>query len=421
MENRFAIEEVFRPKSMPDFTYVERKSRKSGTTYERSLKRALQAEGTLISITGASKSGKTVLCHKVIPPDLLVDLSGSQIQKQEDFWQQISEKLDLPEETQTTTVEQRTDGMKAGIKGNAALVLANGEYSRTNASGVNRAVKTGRNNSVIMKGIIEQKKVLVIDDFHYIEKEVQLYIARTLKTELFKGLKAILLSLPHRSDDAVKQNSDLIGRTTYIEIEPWDKEELGQIAALGFDKLEMGITEEEKERLAVESIGSPQLMQELCLNLAYELDDHGRSCVDQEMINRALAITVGNYRHYEDPLGVALKGPKKGRYKRTQYQLKDGTEADIYMLILLSVSSSPPEIRLSKGEILKRMGDILVETSQRPRSEGLSRSVKNIANIIKDSLPNLDTVDWQEGVLDILDPFLLFYLRWSDDWKVHRR
>lgn len=68
MENRFAIEEVFRPKSMPDFTYVERKSRKSGTTYERSLKRALQAEGTLISITGASKSGKTVLCHKVIPP-----------------------------------------------------------------------------------------------------------------------------------------------------------------------------------------------------------------------------------------------------------------------------------------------------------------------------------------------------------------
>lgn len=29
----------------------------------------------------------------------------------------------------------------------------------------------------------------------------------------------------------------------------------------------------------------------------------------------------------------------------------------------------------------------------------------------------LDTVEWKRQRLYILDPFLLFYLRWSDEWK----
>ena len=48
---------------------------------------------------------------------------------------------------------------------------------------------------------------------------MQLYIVRILKTALFNGLKAILLSLPHRVDDAIRHNPDLIGKTTFIEIE----------------------------------------------------------------------------------------------------------------------------------------------------------------------------------------------------------
>lgn len=77
-----------------------------------------------------------------------------------------------------------------------------------------------------MRSLIQEGKVLVIDDFHYIEPEVQKYIARTLKTELFHGLKAVILTLPHRSDDAIRLNPDLIGRTTVIDIAPWSLDEL---------------------------------------------------------------------------------------------------------------------------------------------------------------------------------------------------
>lgn len=43
-----------------------------------------------------------------------------------------------------------------------------------------------------------------------------MYIARILKTELFfNGLRVIIISLPHRADDAIRHNPDLIGRTHF--------------------------------------------------------------------------------------------------------------------------------------------------------------------------------------------------------------
>ena len=56
-----------------------------------------------------------------------------------------------------------------------------------------------------------------VGSFLYIGKDVQKYIARTIKTELFNGLKAIILTLPHRSNDMIRLNPDLIGRTTFIK------------------------------------------------------------------------------------------------------------------------------------------------------------------------------------------------------------
>ena len=176
--------DVFQPKAFPKLTYIDR-SIDEDSTYEEELQEALEDTGTLVVITGASKSGKTVLCHKVVERERYISLSGSQIQSQADFWEQMAEQLDLPAEWQITD-------------------------------------------------IVDQDKVIVIDDFHYIEKDVQKYIARTIKTELFNGLKAIILTLPHRSDDAIRLNLDLIGRTAFIDITPWPIDELKEIAIKGF-------------------------------------------------------------------------------------------------------------------------------------------------------------------------------------------
>ena len=213
--------DVFQPKAFPKLTYIGR-SIDEDSTYEEELQEALGDTGTLVVITGASKSGKTVLCHKVVERERYISLSGSQIQSQRNFWEQIAEQLDIPAEWQITESRQNSIHAKAAGKGKVQAIVAAGEASgeigssHTTGDSVQRKVL--RSNAALVRYIIEQEKVIVFDDFHYIGKDVQKYIARTIKTELFNGLKAIILTLPHRSDDAIRLNPDLIGRTTFIDM-----------------------------------------------------------------------------------------------------------------------------------------------------------------------------------------------------------
>ena len=89
----------------------------------------------------------------------------------------------------------------------------------------------------------EHKKILVLDDFHYAPPEIQYDIACQLKEVIRSGFKAVVISLPYRSDDAIRLNPDLTGRVSIIEIEPWRREELVRIANKGFSELDMDVEE----------------------------------------------------------------------------------------------------------------------------------------------------------------------------------
>ena len=413
---KYKIQDIFRPKSMPLYTYVSRSEKNQ--TYESKLQRALDNTGTLISITGASKVGKTVLCNKVVGPDRIINISGAQLQSQGSFWEQIYEKLDIPVEYQSGESDGMTSGISGSGSGNISVPLIasvdmEGGASISRTRGKNVSYKKARNNSLVMKSIIENDMVLVIDDFHYIKTEVQTYIARTLKTELFNGLKAILMSLPHRSDDVIRRNPDLIGRTAFIEIKAWSKDELSEIARTGFNLLGIDVSEEDIARIAEESAQSPQLMQENCLNFARLIQEGDTG----NLMETAFQNTVENYRHYESVLSHVLEGPARGRGKRRIYRLKNEKVCDIYHLLLFSISIDPPVLDISTDGIRERMGRLLCNDETVPTRLNIANTVKYMEAIVKESISELDTVEWKDGVLHILDSFLLFYLRWSTDWK----
>lgn len=168
----YQIEDVFSPRSFPQNTYISRKLDNGEAVNDR-LRRALAMKGNLIFVSGASKSGKTVLCHNVIDSDSYIALSGNQISSKADFWNHIAEQLTL---------------------------------------------NTNMTEYQIASYLIDNNKILVIDDFHCIEKNIQIYIARTLKTELFNGLKTVIFTPRNMWEDVIMQNPDLIGRITSIEV-----------------------------------------------------------------------------------------------------------------------------------------------------------------------------------------------------------
>jgi hypothetical protein len=63
--------EVFTPNDVPTVTYVKR-----ATPLEQRLRDAFQTPKPVISISGPSKSGKTVLVNKVIDRDNLISIVG---------------------------------------------------------------------------------------------------------------------------------------------------------------------------------------------------------------------------------------------------------------------------------------------------------------------------------------------------------
>jgi hypothetical protein len=91
--------DVFTPNDFPTFTYVERATHK----FEDRLREALTVPKMIISLSGPSKSGKTVLVNKVVEPDNLIPLSGASIRSTDQLWAKVLAWMDVPSERIVTT------------------------------------------------------------------------------------------------------------------------------------------------------------------------------------------------------------------------------------------------------------------------------------------------------------------------------
>lgn len=194
-------ENVFKPGAYPKYTYVSRNYEDTGISYELRLKQALRTAGCLTSLIGPSKMGKTILCEKVIGFENIVEVSGADFNGEMDFWAVVAAKVGLPYAGEITTEREAAE-----------------EYSTERDS---RNEKFVLSKDKVIQYYKENDKVLVIDDFHYASQEMQMKMAQQLKDAIRRELKVVVVSLPHRSDDAIRQNADLSGRLSLINIEAW--------------------------------------------------------------------------------------------------------------------------------------------------------------------------------------------------------
>ena len=110
--------------------------------------------------------------------DNIVEVSGADFNEHTDFWATIAAKVGLPYMGEITT-------------------------ERSAAEGNNEARDSKSEKYILSKDYIEKGKVLVIDDFHYASPEMQMKMAQQLKDAIRRELKVVVVSLPHRADDAV--------------------------------------------------------------------------------------------------------------------------------------------------------------------------------------------------------------------------
>lgn len=386
-------ENIFKPGAFPEYTYVSRNYENTGISYELRLKQALRTAGCLTSIIGPSKMGKTILCEQVIGLDNIVEVSGADFNENTDFWAIIAAKVGLPYMGEITTERASTEGKSEERDSKSEKYILSKDK--------------------IIRYYIENNKILVIDDFHYASTEMQMKMAQQLKDAIRRELKVVVVSLPHRADDAIRQNADLSGRLSLINIEAWKEEDLKKIAIKGFDKLGIKITDNIAEKLAVECLTSPQLMQYICLSICTLLEDEKKQEVNDEILEKAYRFTTINF-NYADVVSVLIKGPNPRGQQRKLYRTVDGKELDLYGIIVESLAKNPPMTELDFESFYNRIFNV-IEENDRLKLE--KQTVRNHLNHLQELLEGKEeiyrAIEWKDGKVYVLDPLFLFYLRWG--------
>lgn len=410
--------QVFTPTDTPTVTYVDRGDR----GLETALRNALRTPNMITSLSGPSKSGKTVLIKKVLDPDALISISGAAIKSADDLWDRVLNWMEAPSEKVRSRAHEFI--LKGEAKGGGKLRIpfvaessaeatAGGEYAH--GRGSEERHERGGIDQVIRE-IAGSDFVLFIDDFHYMDRDVQAQVARQLKEAAEAGVKICTASVPHRKDDVLRGNSELRGRVQAIDFEYWLPEEIEKIAIKGFAELNIELKAENLARLVQEAFGSPQLMQQICLQACLRANIEGPQADPQQVHFTDDAIgsvleQASTTTDFSSLLEGLHNGPKVRGAPRNQFKFRDGSTGDVYRCILLALKFDPPRLALSYDDIYQRTRAVC--THEAPPGSSVASALEQLPQLADDLEPRTRIIEWSDDVLDIVDPYFLYFLRCS--------
>lgn len=415
---KYHVNKVFTPGGMPRYTYVDR----SGKNLEQRLEESRKHLCKLVTLTGATKSGKTVLVNRIFPrlEENNVWIDGGSIGNENDFWSQILNELKGATEFEETTSKESIQNINGKIGGKAGIPLlmeGKGEVSTGIGRKQSDSEKLKRSLSpraAAISALREHEIALIIDDFHYLDRHFQGDVVRAIKPLVFEGIPVIAIAIPHRRYDAIKVEREMTGRLLSIEVPSWSSHELTEIANKGFPLLKINASEKLKKRLAKESYGSPHLMQEFCRALC-RINGIEESLTHEVQI-RSLDESI--FHDVAEGTGKIIydrlaKGPRQ-RKDRIQRKLAKGGKVDIYKVVLFALAEMKPGMEKIEYEKL-RTAIKCVLSDNIPQAHEVSRVLDKMSEIASSDEASTPVIDWEkeEQILHITDPFFAFYLKWG--------
>jgi len=405
---------VFVAGGLPTVTYNPR----ADLRLEDRLRDYLDERHKILSVSGPTKSGKTVLLRSVIKEGIW--LAGGEIGTVSDFWGTVGDKLEVLLEEQIAKRDDETTSTATSGGGQIKpLGIGVGvEHQRGQSSTTGETKTRGRTRPTqpaVKEALEKLRPVVVIDDFHYMSQDVQLGIVRGLKDLVFQGLGVVLAAVPHRAYDAVRVEKEMTGRVVQLPIEFWSEEELLGISREGFAALNvLDPGEALGSRLADESFKSPFLMQDFCLQLVKESDVRETAdepvtleAPDWEAFFRAQASTAS-----KSAFDLLAQGPRQRR-DRKERTLRDGRVTDIYGSVLAAIAYTGPLTQLTYVELRGALRHVLKD--EPPSQQEVTRVLQEMSKIATQRIEGEPVVDYDTELetLHISDPFFAYFLRWG--------
>lgn len=417
----YKTSEVFKPGGMPELTYIQR----LGGELEAKLREIKEGSNKMVVLTGPTKSGKTVLVKRVFPPvpGGTVWIDGGSVRTEEDFWVGILQVLDEPIEVSSTTEQEVGGEVGVGGEGSTSIIVAGARahadislsYNRTGSRTQSAA---GTPLQRALHALRRSRRAVVIDDFHYIDRDIQRNIVRSLKPLIFEGIPVVAIAIPHRGFDPIRVEREITGRLEHMKIPDWSQEELNSIPETGFPLLRVVVPPEMVRSMYAESNKSPHLMQDFCssacqaLGVKETLDVPITLMLAPEELYKQLSVGAGKVVYDE-----LKRGPRQRGRERNRRKLKMGGDVDIYGAVLLALCHIKPGMETVEYSELSSALSALIVVEDLPGADDVSRVLGQMSKIASTQGASVAVLDWdrQNRILHITDPFFAFFLKWGGE------
>jgi hypothetical protein len=169
-------------------------------------------------------------------------------------------------------------------------------------------------------------------------------------------------------------------------------------------------------QFTTEAFGSPQLMQAIALNLCFEASiretrpKQDRIELDFVAVQNVLERT-STQTDFSSMIAALHAGPKLRGTERKEFTFKDGTKGDVYRCLLLAIRADPPKLSFRYDEMLARAANEC--TADSPVGSSVAQSLEQMDKLAK-NVQESAVIEWDEDVLDIVEPYFLFFLRSSN-------
>lgn len=406
--------DVFVAGTFPALTFNDRLT----TDLKKKLTNYLvKGSGDCLVVHGASKTGKTVLVERWLPPETAIWIKGDEIGSVDDLYRRVIDDLGLFTEISVSETSQTSGGAGTGIEVGIGSVLKwrlNADVAVQGGSGKSSS-RSSLSVSVVKAQLRAKPVPIVIDDFHFIPEALRLPVAMAVK-DLARLTRVVLIAIPHAAFAPLRKLQDLDWRVRDLSVKQWEVEELQQIGRDGFKLL--GIVdhgEQIADRLARESRGAPAIMQALCLEYVTEVLHVWVTAVPavdaSEPANWQEFFEAVAEERKPSAFGYFVAGKKTRGRGRNTHILVTGQSTDIYGVVLHALSQMGVLSVTSKGEVSAKVSELVAAA---PKPETVSKTLLQLADIARLQRGQADpALTYEDPELHILDPFLGFYLAYG--------
>ncbi|MEZ8147607.1 AAA family ATPase [Enterovibrio norvegicus] len=309
------VEDVFGVSVKQVKSYIERER------VDNKFTEALKSDKQII-VFGSSKQGKTALVKKYIDYDENIVISLSPKHTLKDIYQTILRKSDVLLRTSYSTGSGKSDTVKgkARIQGAIAMVLKG-----TVDVGIDKSTnKTSTENYEEIEFNLElpddvadiinrhgNKKVIILENFHYLSDGVQKDFAYDLRTFQELKVRFVIVGVWKESNRLSQFNGELQDRIDEIPVEPWTEDDFLRIIEKGEQELNVKFATTIKQLCIDNSFCSVGVFQELlkltCINSDVYTKGENVFIESMDAFNNALKEKTDDYseRHLKNLEAIA--------------------------------------------------------------------------------------------------------------------